>query len=52
VRQRAPSPEERQELVEAWVREEIFFREGLAMGSIATIPCAAPDRAEARVHRR
>lgn len=32
VRQRAPTPEERQILVESWVREEIFYREGLAMG--------------------
>lgn len=32
VRQRAPTPEERQTLVESWVREEIFYREGLAMG--------------------
>ena len=32
VRQRAPTPQERQELIEAWVREEVFYREGLAMG--------------------
>jgi len=32
VRQRAPTPEELQGVVESWVREEIFYREGLAMG--------------------
>ena len=32
MRQRPPTPEERQGLVESWVREEIFYREGLAMG--------------------
>ena len=32
VLQRAPTPEERQILVESWIREEIFYREGLAMG--------------------
>lgn len=32
VRQRPPSPEELQGLVEGWVREEVFYREGLAMG--------------------
>ena len=30
--QRAPTPEELKGLVEGWVREEIFYREGLAMG--------------------
>ena len=32
VRQRPPTPEESQILVESWIREEIFYREGLAMG--------------------
>lgn len=32
TRQRPPTAEERQELVDAWVREEIFYREGVAMG--------------------
>jgi len=32
VWQRPPTAEELQELVESWVREEIFYREGLAMG--------------------
>jgi hypothetical protein len=32
VWQRPATPEERQKLVEAWVREEVFYREGLAMG--------------------
>jgi hypothetical protein len=32
TRQRAPTSEELQGLVESWVREEIFYREGLAMG--------------------
>jgi hypothetical protein len=32
TRQRAPTPDELQGLVEGWVREEIFYREGLAMG--------------------
>jgi PPIC-type PPIASE domain len=32
VRQRPPTSEELQGLVESWVREEIFYREGLAMG--------------------
>ena len=32
MRQRPPTPEERQGLVDSWVREEIFYREGLAMG--------------------
>jgi len=32
VRQRPATAEERQGLVESWVREEIFYREGLAMG--------------------
>jgi hypothetical protein len=30
--QRAPTPEEREGLVETWVREEILYREGVAMG--------------------
>jgi hypothetical protein len=30
--QRPPRPEELQALVDSWVREEIFYREGLAMG--------------------
>jgi len=32
VWQRPATPEERQKLVDAWVREEVFYREGLAMG--------------------
>ena len=32
VWQRLPTPEERQKLVDSWVREEVFYREGLAMG--------------------
>jgi len=32
MRQRAPTSEELQGLVEGWVREEIFYREGVAMG--------------------
>lgn len=32
VWQRTPMPEELQGLVEGWIREEIFYREGLAMG--------------------
>ena len=32
MRQRPATPEERQGLVDSWVREEIFYREGLAMG--------------------
>jgi hypothetical protein len=32
TRQRAPTSEELQGLVESWVREEIFYREGLAIG--------------------
>jgi len=32
TRQRAPTPEELQGMVEGWVREEIFYREGVAMG--------------------
>lgn len=32
VWQRSPMPEELQGLVEGWIREEIFYREGLAMG--------------------
>ena len=32
VWQRPPTAEELQELVESWVREEIFYREGVAMG--------------------
>lgn len=31
-RQRAPSPKELQGLVDAWVREEVLYREGLEMG--------------------
>lgn len=30
--QRSPTPEERQGLVDSWVREEVFYREGLAAG--------------------
>ncbi|MDP9199024.1 MAG: peptidylprolyl isomerase [Pseudomonadota bacterium] len=30
--QRSPTPEELQGLVESWVREEVFYREGLAAG--------------------
>jgi parvulin-like peptidyl-prolyl cis-trans isomerase-like protein len=30
--QRAPTPEELQGLVDSWVREEVFYREGLAAG--------------------
>ena len=29
---RPPTPEERRELVESWVREEILVREGVALG--------------------
>lgn len=32
TRQRAPTPQELQGLVDNWVREEVFYREGLAMG--------------------
>jgi len=32
VWQRPPTAEQLEELVESWVREEIFYREGLAMG--------------------
>jgi hypothetical protein len=32
TRLRSPTPEEVQGLVESWVREEIFYREGLAIG--------------------
>lgn len=32
VWQRPATPEERQKLVDTWVREEVFYREGLAMG--------------------
>ncbi len=32
VWQRAPTAEERQALVDSWVRDEIFYREALAMG--------------------
>jgi hypothetical protein len=32
TRQRAPTPDELQGLVDGWVREEIFYREGVAMG--------------------
>ena len=32
VWQRPATPQERQKLVDAWVREEVFYREGLAMG--------------------
>jgi hypothetical protein len=32
VRQRPPTAEELQRLVDAWVREEVFYREGLAAG--------------------
>lgn len=32
VRQRLPTPEELQGLVDSWVREEVFYREGLAAG--------------------
>lgn len=32
VWQRAATPEELQKLVDNWVREEVFYREGLAMG--------------------
>src|SRR5262245_66582775 len=32
VWQRAPTPQELQGLVDNWVREEILYREGLAMG--------------------
>jgi hypothetical protein len=32
VWQRPATPDERQKLVESWVREEVFYREGLAMG--------------------
>ena len=32
VWQRAPTAEERQALVESWVRDEIFYREAIAMG--------------------
>src|SRR5262245_25602031 len=32
VWQRAPTPQELQGLIDNWVREEIFYREGLAMG--------------------
>jgi hypothetical protein len=40
---RAPTPDEMQDLLESWVREEIFYREGLAMGL---------DRDDAIVRRR
>jgi hypothetical protein len=32
TRQRAPTPQELQGLVDAWVREDIYYREGVAMG--------------------
>jgi hypothetical protein len=32
VRQRAPTVTEREALIESWVRDEIFYREALAMG--------------------
>jgi len=32
TRQRPPTAEERQDLIDTWVREEIFYREGVAMG--------------------
>lgn len=32
VRQRPPTPEELQGLLDSWVREEVFYREGLAAG--------------------
>jgi hypothetical protein len=32
TRQRAPTPQELRELVDSWVREEILYREGIAMG--------------------
>ncbi len=32
VWQRAPTPDERQALIESWVRDEVFYREALAMG--------------------
>jgi len=32
TRQRPPTAEEQRELIDGWVREEIFYREGLAMG--------------------
>ena len=32
VWQRAPTPEELHGLLEGWIREEVFYREGLAMG--------------------
>lgn len=32
VWQRAPTPQEKQGLIDGWVREEILYREGLAMG--------------------
>lgn len=32
VWQRPPTPQEMQRLVDAWVREEVFYREGLALG--------------------
>lgn len=32
VWQRPPTPQEMQGLVDAWIREEVFYREGLALG--------------------
>jgi hypothetical protein len=32
TRQRPPTPEEQQGLIDSWVREEVLYREGLAMG--------------------
>jgi hypothetical protein len=32
TRQRAPTPQEQLALIESWVREEVLYREGLAMG--------------------
>lgn len=32
VRQRAPTPAEREALVQTWLREEILYREGVALG--------------------
>lgn len=43
LQQRAPTPHELQGLVDAWVREEIFYREGVAL---------ALDRDDAVVRRR
>lgn len=43
TRQRAPSAQELRDLVDAWVREEILYREGIAMGL---------DRDDSTVRRR